>query len=38
VSAISIEPVMPLLKKLGSCLRAIESVFENPTIAETPKK
>lgn len=36
-SAISIEPVIPLLKKLGSFFLAVANVLPNPTAAEIPE-
>lgn len=36
VSAISIDPVIPLLKKLGSFFLAIAKVRPNPAAAEIP--
>lgn len=38
VSAISIDPVMPLEKKFGSVFFADASVLPNPAAAEIPEK
>lgn len=35
--AISIDPVMPLLKKLGSVFLAVANVLPKPTAAEMPE-
>jgi hypothetical protein len=37
VSAISIDPATPLLKKFGSAFFAVARVLPNPTAAEMPK-